>query len=444
MKKGLRGVAALLVCLMLLAVCPLQAFAAGPIDTARSASLTISYTDESKAVPKARFAIYRVADVDEYAALTLTSAFEPYKGTVSGLADLASLTKEQWLDLASTLRAYVLRDDLTPIAEGRTDAAGQLSFSGLKPGLYLVTGSRVTTDDNYTYTSVPFLVLLPTEDLENNEWNYDVTVVPKHTKDYNPPEDDDKYVTRKVLKVWDDDGYETIRPQEVVVQLLRDGEVFDTQTLNEENNWRYAWDELDRHCEWDVVEKNLENYTVTVTRSGITFTVTNKYGLPAVDAELPIYKRLVGDTPPTPIPFTFIFSAGDESFPMPAGSLGTRKELMTLGAGSQQVGVIKFDEPGTYVYTVREINDGVEGYIYDSTVYIVTFEVTEKDGEMSVKRTIRTDTGVEADAVIFTNSYTKPENKVPNTGMLWWPVPVLLFAGLAFLTLGVIRRRKYN
>ena len=34
-----------------------------------------------------------------------------------------------------------------------------------------------------------------------------------------------------------------------------------------------------------------------------------------------------------------------------------------------------------------------------------------------------------------------PDDKLPQTGQLWWPVPALLCAGLVLILAGVIRRR---
>lgn len=34
------------------------------------------------------------------------------------------------------------------------------------------------------------------------------------------------------------------------------------------------------------------------------------------------------------------------------------------------------------------------------------------------------------------------KDKLPQTGQLWWPVPVLLFAGIAFIAFGAIRLRR--
>lgn len=123
--------------------------------------------------------------------------------------------------------------------------------------------------------------MLPSWDREANGWVYDVTVNPKYS---SQPESDDR-ITRKVLKVWKDEGNEKSRPEEVIVQLLQDGAVYDTVALNAANNWRYTWENLDGNSRWTMVEKEMDDYTVTVTREGVTFVVTNTY---------------TGDTPAAP------------------------------------------------------------------------------------------------------------------------------------------------
>lgn len=439
MKRRLCAVLTLLIVLILF---PVQALAAGQINTDQNVTLNISYKDNANAIPNALFSIYRVADVDEYANMTLTPDFEAYRYTVDGLANLDHLTQDQWLSLASTLRGYVLKDDLTPVAEGKTDNDGNLTFSGLKAGLFLVIGDSVTTGDDYTYSAVSFMVFLPGEDPVNNDWDYDITVAPKYTKEYNSP--DDTYVSRKVLKKWDDAGYETLRPAEVTVQLLRDGKVFDTKALNKDNNWCYTWDNLNAGYDWAVIEKEVDGYAVSITNSGISFIITNRYAAPIIGTNLPIQKRITGDTPQSSSIFTFVLSARDGSCPMPAGSNGTVKEITITGAGSKEIGEIGFTKPGTYVYTVSEKNGGIEGYTYDSTVYTVTYVVTEKDGKLSVAKTIKDNKGNAVSAIEFTNPYRIPGNKLPQTGVLWWPVPTLLCAGFIFVMIGVIRRRKCN
>ena len=82
--------------------------------------------------------------------------------------------------------------------------------------------------------------------------------------------------TVNVKKVWViDDGGE--RPDSVSVQLMRDGEPFgDPVTLNDANDWSYAWNDLESGHNWTVVELNVpDGFKATVSQSGDTFTIIN-------------------------------------------------------------------------------------------------------------------------------------------------------------------------
>ena len=244
--------------------------AAGSIDLTRKPTLTLTYRDGKTALSGAQFSIYRVADADETGELTVRSEFDEFDLDIRGKND------RRWREMAQTLESYVLRRELTPADSGKTDKTGMLTFptqgKTLAAGLYLVIGERHTQGGN-DYDAEPFFVLLPTQDLENNEWVYDVSANVKFGK--TPVPDDGDTVTRKVLKVWDDDGAEDSRPQEITVELLRNGKVYDTVKLSEKNNWRYTWLDLDADARWSVTEKTVSGYTVSITREGITFVVTN-------------------------------------------------------------------------------------------------------------------------------------------------------------------------
>ena len=244
--------------------------AAGSIDLTRKPTLTLTYRDGKTALSGAKFSIYRVADADETGELTVRSEFDEFDLDIRGKND------RRWREMAQTLESYVLRREFTPTDSGKTDKTGMLTFptqgKTLAAGLYLVIGERHTQGGN-DYDAEPFFALLPTQDLENNEWVYDVSANVKFGK--TPVPDDGDTVTRKVLKVWDDDGAEDSRPQEITVELLRNGKVYDTVKLSEKNNWRYTWLDLDADARWSVTEKTVSGYTVSITREGITFVVTN-------------------------------------------------------------------------------------------------------------------------------------------------------------------------
>lgn len=272
-KRRLRQLYIVLVCLAaVVSLLPGNARAASRIDTERPVSLTLHY-QKDQAVSGVKFSLYRVAEVSSAATFRLTGDFADCK------VSLDQPSSADWRALAETLAAYAARDGLTPLDSGRTDSNGVLRFPNqqetLLPGLYLVVGESHTSG-KYTYTPSPFLICLPNLDEKTDQWVYDETVNPKYT--WTKDDEGSDTVNRKVLKAWEDDGNEAMRPREVVVQLLRNGKIWDTVTLNEKNNWRYLWTGLDKGDIWQVVEKTVpEGYTVSVSQEGITFVVTNTY-----------------------------------------------------------------------------------------------------------------------------------------------------------------------
>lgn len=296
MKIYKRFCALLLALLAAALLLPVGASAAGSIDLNQDVSLTISYQDGNTPLVGAEFEIFLVATVDEYGELTTTKDFAQFHVNIRGKDD------EAWRTLASTLEGYVLRDDISPTDSGKTNDKGLVSFltagKSLKAGLYFVLGYR-HTQTGFRYDAMPFMVMLPSLDKENNVWSYDVAVSPKFDRSKIPGSSGDDTITRKVLKLWEDKGQEKDRPEEVIVQLLRDGKVFDTVTLNAANNWRYTWTALDNGYSWTVVEKETDNYTVEVTQEGITFVVTNSYNEEIPDEPTPTTPT-TPDKPTTP------------------------------------------------------------------------------------------------------------------------------------------------
>lgn len=275
MRRGKRIAAALLSLLLILTLIPVQVQAQGNIDTEKNVSLTISWQDGDTPLTGAQFDLFLIATVDAYGELTPTDTFEQFHVDIEGKND------DAWRELAATLEGYILRDQITPDDSGMTDGQGILTFpcekKELTQGLYLVRGHRHIQGDRY-YDASSFMVMLPTAESETNDWEYDMTVSPKFESGQIPEEP--VYVTRKALKVWDDDGYEDERPEEIVVQLLRGDQIYDTVSLSADNNWRYEWTDLDGSYEWTVVEKETEGYTVEVSRESDTYVITNTYDEP--------------------------------------------------------------------------------------------------------------------------------------------------------------------
>ena len=135
-----------------------------------------------------------------------------------------------WRALTQTLDAYVARDGIVPLITRETGQDGRFQLTGLSVGLYLVTGGQYV-DGNTVYTPEPMLVSIPGQAVDG-EWDYSVEVSCKFDKEDTA----DSSVSRKVQKVWKDDGNKEKRPENITVQLLKNGNVVDTVVLSQENN----------------------------------------------------------------------------------------------------------------------------------------------------------------------------------------------------------------
>lgn len=251
----------------------------GPVLSADAAdvtgSITVIFEHEGEPVEGAEFRIYRAGE-RRGTSYRLTPPFSAYPVKAPGTPG-----SEAWRNLAETLAAYAARDQIASLASGKTDAEGELVFSGLSDGLYLIVGSMLKDGDLWLFPQ-PLLVTVPYV-LEDGREDREVVVEPK----YDFRSVDEKEITLNALKVWKDSGNESKRPADVTVQLLRDGKIYDEQTLNAANNWRHTWEHLDSAHVWQMTEKSVpDDYTVAVTQDGMTFTATN-----------------TNDNPPPPPPF---------------------------------------------------------------------------------------------------------------------------------------------
>lgn len=408
-----RTTALLLALAFFLCAIPAAASAAESIDTEKPGSLTIQFLDETdgEKVPVAgtRFRLYHVAAVDPEGIYALTGDFSAYPVEVNGL------DAEGWRQLTGTLLNYVSADNLEPMDTGITGKDGRLTFpcqaEKLMPGLYLVNAEPVKQGD-FICRAEAFMVSLPGLDADGAQWLYDVSVRVKYTKE---PVNPDETVERYVLKVWEGDA-EQIRPEQIQVELRGNGELYDTVTLYAENNWRHHWTELPRldaegnEIEWSIVELEVEDYLLTVTLEGVTFLLTNTYD-PDGDGEFlrrSVVKvwndRGYEDERPERIQVHLLRN-------------GEIYDTQTLDESNQWQtaweNLPARDENGNgIIWSVQEAE--LPGYHAGYT------EVGEH--------------------MIITNSIARPT--LPQTGLMWWPIPVLTALGLVMLILGRLAKGR--
>ena len=100
--------------------------------------------------------------------------------------------------------------------------------------------------------------------------------------------------------------------------------------------------------------------------------------------------------------FTFVLTAED----------GTVYQAKNDAAGSVAFPALTFAEPGTYVYTISEVNDKQANVTYDTATYQVIVNVVD-DGQGNLVATVAYDDGT---APTFKNSYTEPPAPTPTPG----------------------------
>jgi LPXTG-motif cell wall-anchored protein len=208
----------------------------------------------------------------------------------------------------------------------------------------------------------------------------------------------------QVAKIWLDTGFENNRPNQIEAQLLRNGEVYDTQTLTKDNNWRYTWYDLDGQYIWKVLEKEVpKGYTLSLETEGYRAIMTNKI-----------------------VPENSSSSDNTSSTETPEDpTTSTNQETPTTSTDSTTQ-----DTPST---TEQPTNSATETTTEESTTTKKTSSGNKSSSSTSSNRT-STSGG--------STTYTKASQKLPQTGQVWWPVPILGIAGLLCIILGVLRRDK--
>lgn len=100
--------------------------------------------------------------------------------------------------------------------------------------------------------------------------------------------------------------------------------------------------------------------------------------------------------------FNFVLTAED----------GTVYQAKNDAAGSVAFPALTFAEPGTYVYTISEVNDKQANVTYDTATSQVVVNVVD-DGQGNLVATVAYDGGA---APTFKNSYTEPPAPTPTPG----------------------------
>lgn len=218
--------------------------------------------------------VYRIADDNG-----LVSPYDAYPVSLNG--DLGAC--------ANALVNYIKVDNIGADGYATSGVDNKVYFNGLEKGLYLISVKPI---DDGTYVYSPQVTLVNLESELVVDLKYDRVLKGSES------------INLHVLKVWKNDNVDS-RPSSIEVSLLRDGVVYDKQELNKLNHFSFTWNGLDSTYTYDVIENNVPSgYTVGLSRSGNTVTVTNDGGIvknASVSDKLPLTGQLWW-----PVPFLVI------------------------------------------------------------------------------------------------------------------------------------------
>ena len=219
-----------------------------------------------------------------------------------------------------------------------------------------------------------------------------------------------------VRKVWSD-GNANHDQDSITVNLLKDGEVEQSQELNAENGWAYTFDRLAEGYTWTVEEADVpEDYEVSYDTAGTTTTITNtKKEEPTPDPEPD-----PDPEPEEPVEITACKRwSGDSSKERPDSV------TVTLYDGKTAYETVRLSDKNDWSYTWEDLDADGNWQVVETNIpkgYVPSYKV-------------------KGDVVTITNTKT-----LIQTGQLNWPIWVLGGAGILLVVLGVVilTKRKQN
>lgn len=239
---------------LLILTCSLTVFAQD-FDLQKTGAISVALTEQydEKPIVGAELSVYYVATVhkDVFGKLSYvyTDAFE---NAGIEMADPSIATK---------LEAFVLEQNV-PSVKITTDEKGAATCQDLALGLYFVR--QVSAVEGFA-PCTPFMVTLPGTNADG--YVYEVNASPKTEVA--------KLTSITIKKVWNTDA-STAATENVTVQLLQNGSVVKTATLNKQNDWQVTYAGMPESDAYSVQEINVpKGFTATYSKAGYVFIVTN-------------------------------------------------------------------------------------------------------------------------------------------------------------------------
>ena len=249
-----RKIISLCVAALLILTCSFTVFAQD-FDPEKTGFVSVTLTEQYDEEPivGAELSLYYIAtvvmDADGKLIYDYTKDFKQFNTAI----DDASL--------ATKLDAFVSQHNV-PSIKITTNAEGTALCDEIPLGLYFVKQTGVV-EGFAPCTS--FVVTVP--GMNADGYVYEVNASPKTEVA--------RLASITIKKVWNTDA-STEAAERVTVQLLRNGNVVKTATLNAQNNWQVTFTDMPESDAYSIKEIDVpKGFTATYSKTGYVFTVTN-------------------------------------------------------------------------------------------------------------------------------------------------------------------------
>ena len=216
-----------------------------------------------------------------------------------------------------------------------------------------------------------------------------------------------------VVKTWDMTADPSASLPENITLYLKDGDrIVETKVVIAEDDWKHIFTAAKYRADgvtviaYTVEEEAVYGFETTVTKTAEGFDIKNTL-IPVAVVDPPVTKIVTG-RPNTSGRFTFVMEAITPNAPMPHGAVDGKLSMTIVGSATKDFGDIRYDTAGVYEYRVSELDEGLLGYIYDTTVYTMTVTVSKNGNVVQEVTTYKTQDDTPANGLVFTNSYSSP------------------------------------
>ena len=397
------------------------------IDTGRKVTLTLQYHYDNKPIEGAVFNIYRVADVTKAGGFRFISPF-------SDVYD----PEDEWFTVIDKMLQHADIKNEEPVQTRTTDSNGVATFASvegkpLKTGLYLVEGVPLQFENEDEYRATRFLVMLPRFKGEKHSgqldpWEYNVVVAPKPS-----------FLTNGYT-IYFHDNRESIN--NAVVTGLPDPPVW-TFKRNDENLHHY--EEQQEYVVPGRSGDNTDKNSYTLPRNivpqaeGYTFvgwnldpTATKGYSTIPFDPDDRTYQVYAIWKANEELPTSSV----NPSSEVPSDEEPSGEESSSKTPSDESSSNVPSDDPSSSKTPSDDPSSSKTPSDDPSS------SKTPSDDPSSSKAP--SDDPASADPVSSgkDGGNIKKDPILPQTGMLWWPVPVLAILGFALFMLGVFIGKK--